>query len=44
MGAAVLDGPQDIRIDAVPDPRIESLTDAIVRMTRIAICGSDLWF
>ncbi len=44
MRAAVFHGTQDIRIDNVPDPRIEAPTDAIVRITRTAICGSDLWF
>jgi threonine dehydrogenase-like Zn-dependent dehydrogenase len=44
MRAAVFHGTQDIRIEDVPDPRIEEPTDAIVRITRTAICGSDLWF
>ena len=44
MRAAVFHGTEDIRIDEVPDPRIEAPTDAIVRITRTAICGSDLWF
>jgi threonine dehydrogenase-like Zn-dependent dehydrogenase len=35
-------GPQDVRVDDVPDPRIEQPTDAVVRMTSTAICGSDL--
>lgn len=44
MRAAVFHAPGDIRIDQVPDPRIEEPTDAIVRITHTAICGSDLWF
>lgn len=44
MQAAVFHGPGDVRIDNVPDPRIEDPTDAIVRITHTAICGSDLWF
>jgi len=44
MRAAVFHGPGDIRIDRVPDPRIEKPTDAIVRISHTAICGSDLWF
>lgn len=44
MKAAIFRGTGDIRIQQVPDPKIESPTDAIVRMTRTAICGSDLWF
>ena len=44
MRAAVYHNPGDIRIEHVPDPRIQKPTDAIVRMTHTAICGSDLWF
>jgi threonine dehydrogenase-like Zn-dependent dehydrogenase len=44
MRAAVFNGPGDIRIEQVPDPRIEEPTDAIVRITHTGICGSDLWF
>jgi threonine dehydrogenase-like Zn-dependent dehydrogenase len=35
-------GRQDVRVDTVPDPRIQEPTDAIVRVTSTAICGSDL--
>ncbi|WP_121162618.1 zinc-dependent alcohol dehydrogenase [Micromonospora pisi] len=44
MRAAVWHGVGDIRLDEVPDPRIEEPTDAIVRITRTAICGTDLHF
>lgn len=44
MQAAIFHGPGDIRIENVPDPRIQDPTDAIVRITHTAICGSDLWF
>lgn len=44
MRAAVFHAPGDIRIEQVPDPNIEEPTDAIVRITHSAICGSDLWF
>jgi len=44
MKAAVFHEPGDIRVETVPDPTIEAPTDAIVRITRTAICGSDLWF
>jgi len=44
MRAAVFHGPGEIRIDPVSDPRIQQPTDAIVRITHTAICGSDLWF
>jgi threonine dehydrogenase-like Zn-dependent dehydrogenase len=35
-------GKRDVRVDEVPDPRIEQPTDAVVRVTSTAICGSDL--
>jgi threonine dehydrogenase-like Zn-dependent dehydrogenase len=44
MRAAVFHGPGDVRIEQVPDPTIQEPTDAIVRITHTAICGSDLWF
>ncbi len=43
MRATMFHGPGDVRIEEVPDPRIESPTDAIVRITHACICGSDLW-
>jgi threonine dehydrogenase-like Zn-dependent dehydrogenase len=33
----------DVRIEDVPDARLIESTDALVRVTRAAICGSDLW-
>jgi threonine dehydrogenase-like Zn-dependent dehydrogenase len=42
MKATVFHGPRDVRVETVPDPVIKSPTDAIVRITRAAICGSDL--
>jgi threonine dehydrogenase-like Zn-dependent dehydrogenase len=42
MKAAVWHGPRDVRVDEVEDPKIEEATDAIVRITSTAICGSDL--
>jgi threonine dehydrogenase-like Zn-dependent dehydrogenase len=44
LRAAVYRGPQDIRIEEVPDPKIEAPTDAVARITHACICGSDLWF
>ncbi|WP_144639510.1 zinc-dependent alcohol dehydrogenase [Bordetella genomosp. 13] len=44
MKAVVFHGIGDIHIEDVPDPRIEQDTDAIVRLTRTAICGTDLHF
>jgi threonine dehydrogenase-like Zn-dependent dehydrogenase len=35
-------GKRDVRVETVPDPRIEQPTDAILRITSTAICGSDL--
>jgi threonine dehydrogenase-like Zn-dependent dehydrogenase len=35
-------GKKDVRVQNVPDPRILSQRDAIVRVTSTAICGSDL--
>ena len=42
MKALVWHGKEDIRCDTIPDPRIEEPTDAIVKITSCAICGSDL--
>jgi threonine dehydrogenase-like Zn-dependent dehydrogenase len=42
MRAVVWHGTEDVRVDTVPDPRIQEPTDAIVRITSTAICGSDL--
>jgi len=42
MKAVVFHGVGDIRLDDVRDPRIEEPTDAIVRLTASAICGTDL--
>jgi threonine dehydrogenase-like Zn-dependent dehydrogenase len=33
----------DVRVENVPDARLVDPTDALVRVTRAAICGSDLW-
>src|SRR5215813_9822138 len=44
MKAVVFHGVGDIRLDNVRDQRIEQPTDAIVRMTASAICGTDLHF
>ncbi|MHB8507156.1 MAG: zinc-binding dehydrogenase [Candidatus Dormibacteria bacterium] len=44
MKASVFHGTRDIRIDEVPDAGLREPSDALVRVTRAAICGSDLWF
>jgi threonine dehydrogenase-like Zn-dependent dehydrogenase len=43
MRATVLHGARDVRIENVPDARLVEPTDALVRVTRACICGSDLW-
>src|SRR3954468_20371413 len=42
MRAVVWHGKEDVRVDEVSDPKIEEPTDAIVKITSTAICGSDL--
>ena len=42
MKAVTWQGRRDVRVEEVPDPSIEEPTDAIVRITATAICGSDL--
>jgi threonine dehydrogenase-like Zn-dependent dehydrogenase len=42
MKAVTWHGKRDVRVDEVPDPRIEEPTDVIVRVTSSGICGSDL--
>ncbi|MDO8794230.1 MAG: hypothetical protein Q7J25_06380 [Vicinamibacterales bacterium] len=43
MRATVMYGANDVRVENVPDARLIEPTDALVRMTRACICGSDLW-
>ncbi len=42
MKAVVFHNVGDVRLEDVPDPQIEQPTDAIVRITASAICGTDL--
>ena len=44
MKAVVFHGVGDIRLDDVAEPSIQQPTDAIVRLTASAICGTDLHF
>jgi threonine dehydrogenase-like Zn-dependent dehydrogenase len=44
MKALVFHGIGDIRLENVPEPKIQKPTDAIVRLTASAICGTDLHF
>jgi threonine dehydrogenase-like Zn-dependent dehydrogenase len=37
-------GTRDVRVDDVPEPTIQKDTDALVRVTKASICGSDLHF
>jgi threonine dehydrogenase-like Zn-dependent dehydrogenase len=43
MRATVMYGAGDVRVEDVPDARLIESTDALVRVTRAGICGSDLW-
>ncbi len=43
MRAAVMYGAGDVRVETVPDARLIEPTDALVAVTRAAVCGSDLW-
>jgi threonine dehydrogenase-like Zn-dependent dehydrogenase len=43
MRATIMYGAGDVRIEEVPDPGLIASTDAVVRVTHAAICGSDLW-
>jgi threonine dehydrogenase-like Zn-dependent dehydrogenase len=43
MKATVMHGAGDVRIENVPDAEIKEPTDALLRVTRACICGSDLW-
>ena len=43
MRATVMHGAGDVRVETVPDASLVEATDAVVRVTRACICGSDLW-
>jgi glutathione-independent formaldehyde dehydrogenase len=42
MKGLVYNGPRDVSVKDVPDPRIERATDVIIQIARTNICGSDL--
>lgn len=42
MRALTYQGKRDVRVETVPDPRIQDPTDIIVKITSTGICGSDL--
>jgi glutathione-independent formaldehyde dehydrogenase len=41
MKAVVFNGPWDVSVEQVSDPRIEEPKDAIIKITTANICGSD---
>src|SRR5215217_9387742 len=43
MRATVMFGAGEVRIENVPDSNLIEPTDALVRISRASICGSDLW-
>jgi threonine dehydrogenase-like Zn-dependent dehydrogenase len=42
MRALTWQGTRDVRVDDVPDPKLREPSDAVIRVTTTAICGSDL--
>src|ERR1700712_2936914 len=42
MRALTWQGTENVSVEEVPDPRIERPTDAVIRVTSAAICGSDI--
>ena len=42
MKAITFHGTGDVRVESVADPAIKEATDAVVRITTSAVCGSDL--
>ncbi len=43
MRATVMHQAGNVRIENVPDAAIQHPSDAVIRITRACICGSDLW-
>ena len=43
MQATLMYGAGDVRVETVPDAQLVDPSDALVRVTRACICGSDLW-
>ncbi|MFE5817445.1 zinc-dependent alcohol dehydrogenase family protein [Streptomyces sp. NPDC056479] len=43
MRATTIHAPFDMRVQDVPDPSVRQPADAVVRVLRACICGSDLW-
>jgi threonine dehydrogenase-like Zn-dependent dehydrogenase len=42
MRAVTWQGAKDIRVEHVPDPKVEEDTDIVIRVTSTGLCGSDL--
>lgn len=42
MRSTYMYGAGDVRVIDVPEPKIETSTDAVVRVTRACVCGIDL--
>ncbi|MFI6653983.1 zinc-dependent alcohol dehydrogenase [Streptomyces sp. NPDC050523] len=42
MKAVTWQGKRDVRVEDMPDPRIQEPTDAVIRITSTGLCGSDL--
>jgi threonine dehydrogenase-like Zn-dependent dehydrogenase len=43
MKATIMPRAHEVRIENIPDAAIQQPTDAVIRITRACICGSDLW-
>jgi threonine dehydrogenase-like Zn-dependent dehydrogenase len=43
MRATIMPKAHEVTIETVPDAAIQEPTDALIRVTRACICGSDLW-
>jgi threonine dehydrogenase-like Zn-dependent dehydrogenase len=43
MRATIMPKAHEVRIENIPDAAIQQPTDAVIRITRACICGSDLW-
>ncbi|MCX5400784.1 alcohol dehydrogenase catalytic domain-containing protein [Streptomyces sp. NBC_00102] len=44
MKAAIFRGEKHIELGERPDPTLQDTTDAVVRVVRGCVCGSDLWY
>jgi threonine dehydrogenase-like Zn-dependent dehydrogenase len=43
MRATIMHARHDVRVESVPDAGLREPTDALIRVSRACICGSDLW-